>query len=191
VTRVWLREEQPELATEKILDAAEKVFVELGVSAAGMADVAEAAGCSRGTLYRYFGSRHELHLAFVERAARRIVERIQREISSLDDPRARLVESVVLSLRLVRENPGTNAWFAPGVSELAARMSRSSEVVGLLTEAFASAVPGVQGSAQSRLAARWVVRVILSFLSDPGRDDAEERALIERFVAPVLQPVPG
>ncbi len=47
----WLRKEQPELAAEKILDAADKAFVERGgVSAAGMVMIAELAGCPRGTL---------------------------------------------------------------------------------------------------------------------------------------------
>ena len=34
----WGREERPELAVERILDAAEKAFIELGVSAVGMAE---------------------------------------------------------------------------------------------------------------------------------------------------------
>ena len=37
----WLREEEPEAAVGKILDAADKAFVELGVSGAGMAKIAE------------------------------------------------------------------------------------------------------------------------------------------------------
>jgi len=65
-------------------------------------------------------------------------------------------------------------------------MSRTSEVVALLTGSFAAALPGLKGAAENRLAARWVVRVILSFLANPGEDADEERALIERFVAPVL-----
>ena len=36
------------------------------------------------------------------------------------------------------------------------------------------------------LAARWVVRVIVSLLVAPGRDQAEERAMVERFVVPAL-----
>ena len=80
MTRGWLREDQPDLAAEKILDAAEKAFIERGVSAAGMAEIAEAAGCSRGTLYRYFKNRHELHLAYVERAALVIRDRVRREV---------------------------------------------------------------------------------------------------------------
>ncbi len=67
----WLREEQADLAALKILDGAAQAFVELGVTGAGMGEIARYAGCSRGTLYRYFKNRHELHLAFVnDRAAR-------------------------------------------------------------------------------------------------------------------------
>ena len=32
--------------------------------------------------------------------------------------------------------------------------------------------------------ARWLVRVIVSLLIVPGRDDADERAMVERFVVP-------
>ena len=59
----WRREEDSGPAVDKILEAAERAFVELGVSAAGMAEIARFAGCSRGTLYRYFENRHALHLA--------------------------------------------------------------------------------------------------------------------------------
>jgi AcrR family transcriptional regulator len=181
-----MREEQPELAVERILDAAEKAFIEQGVSAAGMAGIAEFAGCSRGTLYRYFGSRHELHLAYVNRAARRIIERVRVGVGDLADPRERVVECILLSLQEVRMNPGTAAWFAPGVSEMAARMSRTSEVVEPLTAAFVAALPGLGEGIGSRLGARWVVRIILSFLANPGESEAEERMLVERFVAPTL-----
>ena len=44
------------------------------------------------------------------------------------------------------------------------------------------------GDAGSRLGARWLVRVILSLLSDPGADDAEERRLVERFATPGFFP---
>ena len=34
--------------------------------------------------------------------------------------------------------------------------------------------------------ARWALRCIVSFLAVPGADDDEERRLISRFLAPVL-----
>ncbi len=185
----WLREEQREFAAEKILDAAEKAFVELGVSAAGMAKIAEFAGCSRGTLYRYFKNRHDLHLAYIDRAALATVAPVHAGIAGIEDPRERLVKGILRSLREVRRNPGTAAWFELGVSEMAARMSRSSELIETLTLAFVSELLGPgKTNPESRLAARWLVRVIVSLLAMPGASDAEERALVERFVAPALTP---
>ncbi len=37
--------------------------------------------------------------------------------------------------------------------------------------------------------ARWVVRVITSLLLFPGHDEADERAMIEEFVVPIVTPV--
>ncbi len=191
MTSAWLRSDQPDVAAQKLLDAAEKAFVELGVSAAGMAQIATFAGCSRGTLYRYFESRHALHVAYINREAVRIAERVRKGTAGIADPRERLVESILRSVREVRRNPATAAWFEPGVSELAARMSRSSELVDLFTTSFVSDLHGLgRNDRNSRLRARWMVRVIVSLLAMPGANAAEERALVERFVAPALLPDP-
>ena len=183
----WLREAEPDHAANRILDAAEKAFVESGVSAAGMAEIAEAAGCSRGTLYRYFPNRHELHLAYVNRAAFRMVDRLRAELAPIDDARERLVEGILCAVREVRSHPGTAVWFAPGAAEIAARMSRSSEVIDRLTTTFVSELLGGKArDRESRLRTRWLVRVIVSFLALPAASAAEERALVERFAAPAL-----
>jgi AcrR family transcriptional regulator len=190
----WPREPRAEDAADRILDAAEKAFVEVGVSRAGMAEIAEAAGCSRGTLYRYFPSRHALHLAYVNREARAIVARVRTALAGVSDPRERAVGFVLRTLREVRSNPGTAAWFEPGASGMAARMSRASEVIERLAGTFSDgwldgdgpATAARAAAADASLRARWLVRVIVSLLADPEEDEAHERALIERFVAPVL-----
>jgi len=183
----WGREAEPDLAAGRILDAAEKAFIELGPSSAGMAEIAQLAGCSRGTLYRYFKSRHELHLAYVDRAAKQIGEAVQAEVGEIGDPDERLARAILGAVREVRRNPGTAAWFEPGASGMAARMSRSSEVIETLTARFAKELldPNEKGR-ERRLLARWLVRVIVSLLAMPGESAAEERKLVERFVAPAL-----
>jgi AcrR family transcriptional regulator len=180
----WLREQQPRHAEEKILAAAEKAFVEVGVSHAGMAEIAEAAGCSRGTLYRYFKSRHELHLAYVEWKGLAIAERVQAEIAGLEDPAERTAAAILGAVREVRANPGTAAWFAHGAAGMGTRMSQSARVIEKLAGAFGEFVPS-RGN-EGRLQGRWMVRVIVSLLANPGQDEAEERALVERFVVPSL-----
>jgi AcrR family transcriptional regulator len=189
VSSAWLREEEPDAAVAKILAAADKAFVEVGVADARMSTIADYAGCSRGTLYRYFKNRHELHIAYIEHTAHEMMLRVQRGLRGIEDPRERLVEMIVGSVREVRRNPGTAAWFEPGVSGMAARMGRSSEVVDRLTTTFVSELFADEGrDPESRMRARWLVRVIVSLLALPGDSEEEERALVERFVAPLLLP---
>lgn len=197
----WPRAAQADHAAERILDAAERAFVERGVSAAGMAEIAEAAGCSRGTLYRYFPSPHALHLAYVDREARRIVRCVRERVEAIADPRERAVESVMATLEEVRAKPGTAAWFDPGASGMAARMSRASEVIasfaGAVGEPWLSARRGGAQAADpgegrdparrgDAMRARWLVRIVVSLLADPEPDAKSERALVERFVVSAL-----
>jgi AcrR family transcriptional regulator len=186
MTTEWSREDQSDLAIEKILEAAEKAFTEIGVSAAGMGEIAAFAGCSRGTLYRYFKNRHELHVAYAQRTALVIQRRAHDAVAKFDNPEERLVEYVLRAVAEVRNDPAAAAWFAPNVSRIESRMSRSSEVAEVLTGVFAADVPAsnLADRPALRLAHRWIVRVIVSLLSDPGEDAAEERAIVERFVVP-------
>jgi AcrR family transcriptional regulator len=182
----WGRKDEPDQAIERILDAAEKAFVELGISAAGMNEIASFAGCSRGTLYRYFKNRHELHLAYVSRTSLEIQRRATEAVSHVEDPAERLVEYILRSLREVRDNPATAAWFLPSAKGSVTRMSRSAEVAGTLTQAFAAEPPSVPTDEDAASNHRWIIRVIVSLLSDPGEDEADERMMIERFVVPVV-----
>jgi AcrR family transcriptional regulator len=54
------RRELPEVRHEQILDAAAQVFLDRGLVQATMADVAEAAGVAKGTIYLYFDSKSAL-----------------------------------------------------------------------------------------------------------------------------------
>lgn len=183
----WGREDEPDLAIERILAAADKAFVDLGVSAAGMSEIADYAGCSRGTLYRYFKNRHQLHLAYVEQRSRVIHSSCLEEVSSIADPREKLVEYILGAIRAVRQDAATAAWFASGNQGLVARMSRSAEVVAALTDAWGSDPTAMQvDDSSAGLRQRWLVRVIVSLLTDPGESEEEERLLVERFVIPAF-----
>lgn len=182
MSRSWLRDERTELAAERILKAAEQVFLERGVHATEMGHIAKAAGCSRATLYRYFESRHALHMAYMHREARRIAREIGGQVRDIADPRRRLVEAMLAALRAVREAPVLAAWFARADSAPTAELARSSAVIEALGAAFLSD----PADEDTRARARWLVRVIVSLLTTPGEDAGDERSMIERFAAPVL-----
>jgi AcrR family transcriptional regulator len=54
------RREAPEVRREQLLDAAAQVFLDRGLAHATVADVAEAAGLAKGTVYLYFDSKSAL-----------------------------------------------------------------------------------------------------------------------------------
>lgn len=181
----WLRDERSDFAAGRILDAAAKVFVNRGVAATGMADVAKAAGCSRATLYRYFENRRALHLAFVHREARRIGDLVAREVAGIADPGALVVEAMLAAVRLVRSEPTLAAWFQLGDAGIATEIANSSAVIEALSTAFVANV-GLAGE-KAPIQARWLVRAIVSLLAIPGIDDADERAMLEQCVAPMAR----
>jgi AcrR family transcriptional regulator len=180
----WLGADRADLAAERIIDAAAELFAEHGVAAVGMADIAKAAGCSRATLYRYFDNRHAVRLAFVHRETRRIVAQLDERFRGIADPGERIIAAMLGAVAEVRANPLLIAWFRPADSGMAGRISQDSDVI----ESLAATIFGpadLTDPERSRLA-RWLTRVIVSLLSAPGRDAADERAMLEEFVAPVI-----
>jgi AcrR family transcriptional regulator len=183
----WLREEQTDLAVDKILEAASRAFVDLGVSRTRMGHIAQYAGCSRGTLYRYFKTRAELDLAYIDRSARLLSVRLESELKGIEDPRERIIEGILMAVTAVRESPDMSAWFEPLASGRAARASQGSQVIGALSAAFVGRVvlePEDNLSTTSALRGRWIVRVIVSLLTMPGQSEEEERAMVERYAVP-------
>lgn len=178
----WLAAERDDLATNRILDAASVLFARDGVGAVGMAEIAEAAGCSRATLYRYFPNRHELRVAFVHRAARRLGATIADDLGRTTDPAARLERAVLAALRGVRADPVLAAWFASDAVGATAGLAAASDVIETLAAGFL----GDTGDRATREAARWVVRVVVSLLAMPGRDAADERRMVRRFLVPAV-----
>lgn len=177
----WLAGQRTEAACDRILEAAAELFAQRGVEAVGMNDIARAAGCSRATLYRYYPSREALHTAYVHRHARAVNRQLAELVAGIADPQERLLAALTHALRLVRENPALAAWFTR--TPIGAQAAEDSEVVQAMTAGFLlSGAPADVAAAQRQ--ARWLVRVLTSFLTVPGRDAEEERAMLAEFVVP-------
>ena len=81
---------------------------------------------------------------------------------------------MLTAVRLVREAPALLAWFGAADAGTTAELAQSDDVIEGL---------GLRAVGDPD-AARWLVRVIVSLLIVPGRDEAEERAIVERYVVP-------
>ena len=184
----WLASRRTEVAADRILDAAEELYTQRDHASIGMNEIARAAGCSRATLYRYFENREALRTAYVHRETRRLSRAIKEEIDGLENPHERLIASMTAALRMVRESPALSSWFAISRPPIGGELAGHSEVITALAAAFVNSL-GPEDPAVVQRRARWVVRVLTSLLMYPGPDGADERAMIEEFVVPIVAPV--
>jgi AcrR family transcriptional regulator len=180
----WLAERRTEVAAHRILDAAEDLFTRQDAATVGMNEIANAAGCSRATVYRYFENRDALYTAYVHRETHRLFSQMGKRIAGIADPRERLLEGIVASLRSVRESPALSSWFASAQRPIGGEMAERSEVIKALAEAFL----GSLGIDDVERRARWLLRVMVSLLVFPGHDEADERIMLEEFVLPMVAP---
>ncbi|HWK49709.1 MAG TPA: TetR/AcrR family transcriptional regulator [Steroidobacter sp.] len=71
------RTKPAELRREELLDAAQQLFVEKGIGATSIDDIASAAEVAKGTFYLYFPSKEALLQALQERFVAGFVERLE------------------------------------------------------------------------------------------------------------------
>ena len=183
----WLAARRTEVAADRILDAAGELFAQQEAATVGMHEIASAAGCSRATLYRYFENREALHTAYVHREAYRLYREMTEQINSVVDPRERLIEGMMASMRNVRESPALASWFATTQRPIGAEMAEQSEVIRALTEAFVISL-GPDDPEVVAHRARWLVRVMTSLFLFPGHDEEDERTMLDEFVVPMVVP---
>lgn len=183
----WLAERRTEAAAERIMDAAGDLFTRHDAAAVGMNEIARAAGCSRATLYRYFENRDVLYTAYVHRETHRLFGEIGERLAGVTDPHDRITEGALAALHRVRETPALASWFASTARPIGGEMAERSDVIRALVQAFLAAT-GDRDDVELR--ARWLVRVLISLLQFPGRDEADERLMLETFVVPMVATAP-
>lgn len=95
-----------ELLRDTLLDAARHELEHRGWNEVTMAEIAAAAGVSRQTLYKEFGSRDEFAQAFVVREGERFVRAVEGALdANLDDPKTALTAAFGLFLAAAAEDP--------------------------------------------------------------------------------------
>ena len=83
---------------EQVLDAAEQVFRERGVGHASLAEVADAAGVTRGAIYHHFASKAELFEAMLARAEMPLDAAFDAPHLAVADPLAAVRETAIKAL---------------------------------------------------------------------------------------------
>ena len=178
-TNDWLAGgDRHELAAERIFAAAANLIARRGLARFDLDSLAEAAHCSRATLYRHAGGKTQIRDEVLARSARRInsaVTNAAKEMTGGD----RIVEAITVALREIRSDPVASQVFTPGRPGSAALLADS----GMLAR-FAAESAGL--NPDDTTASQWINRVTLSLLFWPGQDEAAEAHMLKAFVAPVF-----
>jgi AcrR family transcriptional regulator len=94
VAERWTQERRRQHTRDLLLDAAEEVFSARGFEGASLEDIADAAGYTRGAIYKHFGSKEELFLA----ANKRFNERFLESFLEVIDPATPVEEQDLASI---------------------------------------------------------------------------------------------
>jgi TetR/AcrR family acrAB operon transcriptional repressor len=98
--------EEAQATRELILDTAEVVFHERGVSRSSLNDIAQAAGLTRGAIYWHFKDKADVFNAMMERVILPLEETALRSGDpTLDDPLAYMRDSFTRALQLTVNDP--------------------------------------------------------------------------------------
>ncbi|CAM2861283.1 TetR family transcriptional regulator [Mycobacterium intermedium] len=167
-------------AAERIYAAAASLIARDGINNLDIDKLAKAVHCSRATIYRHAGGKADIRNVVLARAAARIADSVRADVENLTG-RERVVAAIRLSLRQIRADP-------LGQTIISAIRGGTREVAWFaespLLADFATDLAGLDGA--DPLAAKWVVRTVLSLMYWPTEDDEVERRLVENFVAPAF-----
>ncbi|SCX07776.1 TetR/AcrR family transcriptional regulator [Mycolicibacterium fluoranthenivorans] len=183
-----------EEAVARILAAAGKAIDERGADFS-IADVARTLGVTRQTVYRYFPSTDALLMQAGVVAASDFLERLASHIQGMTNPMDAAVEAIATALEWLPKDKHIGLLLAPGRSP-ALTESMTSDIALQFAQSVVRrfdvdwAAAGFDDADLQELA-EYLLRIIQSFVVDPGRPPrtgAELRAYLRRWVAPALRP---
>ena len=184
------RPPQPEAARERLLDAASRCIARDGLTATGIAAVADEAGVSRPTVYRYFKDRDALVDAALLRAGTAQLARMKAHIARFSTPEGKAVEAMLFVLREMPRDPVLRqAWNAPLVEATIVRGFTGPRALSLCCGALEGLSAAARWSdAKALEATETMLRFSLSLLlaPEPERGGRALRAFLRRRLVPAL-----
>lgn len=87
----FMKQQRGQLVVDKILDTAESLFYRQGYNSTGINQVIEEADIAKGSLYKYFESKTDLLVAYLQRTHQRWLDRLEADLSKISDPKDKLL----------------------------------------------------------------------------------------------------
>jgi len=170
----------------RILLEAARACVERFGRRAGLTDVALEAGVTRQTVYRYFEDTEDLFRSAAALASGGFLERMRAQVRTRETLVEQVVECMVFTIRELSSDPNIgNLTPADDMFSLSSMLELGfvQEEVRLLTDGN----PGMTPHQLDELA-ELLVRLLHSFLQEPGTDRSEDelRGVLTGWLAPLV-----
>jgi TetR/AcrR family transcriptional regulator len=190
------QQRHPEVEFDAVMDAAASCYLRFGVGKTTAADIAQALGISRATLYRRFGSHEAIFLAVLTRESEAMAVDADAHLAPIDDPRERILEGMLFSIEEIGRRPVHAAVFGGDSGAWAATQAIHVEALRRIGEA------GVRPLLESSLAdgsisdqemmdlVDWIMRILISFAAVPGnggRAPDDIRRQLEAWFVPAFE----
>lgn len=186
-----------EEARRRILEAAGRCIVRRGNTQFRMGEVADEAGVSRSTVYRYFPGRDDVLLGLMLRRVDHALAESVRSLPAPEDPVRSVPQMVLARVESVDGNPLNEALFAAESTAMASALQKGSEpLVELLLRHYGpllerwKAAGLLYPDVDFRSVVQWLHTATL-FLLAPSwryRPHADKRRFVEQFVVRALVP---
>lgn len=179
-------------ATQRLLDAAATCVIRRGTARVSMSEVAEEAGVTRSTLYRYFPNGAELITALI---LSRAEANISRMVARLPHPENAALSLPTVVLDPVENNELGDALMSPDSEGLAAALEFDSEALvdavarplGPLLESW-QASGQIHADLDIRTTVRWLIAQTVVLLSRPwmALSPEDRRRFVTQYIARAL-----
>ena len=180
-----------ELLRSSLFDAARHELARRRWHEVTMADIAAAAGVSRQTLYKEFGTRDEFARALVLREGDRFVAAVEGAMDAhLDDPTAALLAAFGLFLTVAAADPLVREAIAGADEMLPLMTTKGQPLVERSTERLCDAIlsrwPQVK-SHDAALLAECLVRLAISYAALPAGPAGNTASSIAELLGPYIE----
>jgi AcrR family transcriptional regulator len=181
-----------ELLRETLFAAARDELERRAWSEITMSDIAAAAGVSRQTLYKEFGSRDEFGLAFVIHEGERFLDAVDAAVlAHRDDPRAAIGAALELFLRTAGEDPLIRILLSDDGTGgmLTFVTTQGTPVVLWATARLAATIEQGWPQAASpdvRLLSESLVRLAISYITTPSESPETTAAAVAELLGPFI-----
>ncbi len=177
---------------DRILDAAVQCLLESGLDARLHATIAERAGLSRPTLYKYVGDQTAILDAVRDREIEAFFTAAVPLLSSTDDLRSGLVDAVVfvvgygrghmLLQKALREHPEL---ILPALTTESGPLV--DRIHGMFAEQLERALAAVDADLDTRVVVDWIYRIIVSLITTPSSPHTQTPEQLRDYIDGLVQ----